>query len=338
MEPALSDLSRPIPLPQEARRLLGEVGAPPRLVAHLRLVHAVTEEILRWASPVLYFRRNATHDIEVGGQRIAEGEKISLWYISANRDEEVFEDPFRFDIRRDPNPHVAFGGGGSHFCLGNSLARLELTVEAPAGDPTPVSTERTTVLTASDADEEVRRDGRSAVLRRAAAAYLQRKRRRTISTMSMRMLGASSTTMAAEVESPNALRDFRDHVKMMAGRAVYSPWRVSTNPRLPVAKNVGAPPIRRSGAASPRARPSARMVPVSTPGAAYGSTWLLVTSHRVAPTPNPASRMPRGTARIASAEVMMTMGRTRMAMVRPPLMRLRPPVTPLRSCTKMAAA
>jgi cholest-4-en-3-one 26-monooxygenase len=89
-------------------------------------IDTATEEILRWASPVLYFRRTAMHDMEVGGQTIAEGDKISLWYISANRDEDVFDDPYAFDIARDPNPHIAFGGGGPHFCLGAQLARLEI--------------------------------------------------------------------------------------------------------------------------------------------------------------------------------------------------------------------
>jgi cholest-4-en-3-one 26-monooxygenase len=76
----------------------------------------------------MYFRRNVTQDIEVRGQEIKAGEKVSIWYASANRDEEKFEDPFRFDITRDPNPHIAFGGGGPHFCLGSSLARMEIRV------------------------------------------------------------------------------------------------------------------------------------------------------------------------------------------------------------------
>jgi cholest-4-en-3-one 26-monooxygenase len=84
------------------------------------------EEILRWASPVMYFRRNATKDFELRGETIKAGDKISLWYISANRDEDVFDEPFRFDITRQPNNHVAFGGGGPHFCLGAQLARLEI--------------------------------------------------------------------------------------------------------------------------------------------------------------------------------------------------------------------
>ncbi len=87
-----------------------------------------TEEILRWASPVMYFRRNVTRDVVVGGQRMQEGEKVTLWYISGNRDEDVFDDPFSFDVTRSPNNHIAFGGGGPHFCLGAQLARMEIYV------------------------------------------------------------------------------------------------------------------------------------------------------------------------------------------------------------------
>jgi cholest-4-en-3-one 26-monooxygenase len=93
-----------------------------------RYLASATEEILRWASPVMYFRRNATQDFELRGETIKAGDKISMWYVSANRDEEVFEDPFRFDITRDPNLHIAFGGGGPHFCLGAQLARMEIHV------------------------------------------------------------------------------------------------------------------------------------------------------------------------------------------------------------------
>jgi cholest-4-en-3-one 26-monooxygenase len=92
------------------------------------LINSATEEILRWASPVMYFRRNARQDVTLRDVTIKAGEKISLWYISANRDEDVFADPFAFDIGRDPNPHIAFGGGGPHFCLGAQLARLEIRV------------------------------------------------------------------------------------------------------------------------------------------------------------------------------------------------------------------
>jgi len=88
----------------------------------------MTEEVLRWATPVMYFRRNATRDFELRGETIKDGDKIALYYISANRDEDVFDDPFRFDIERDPNPHIAFGGGGPHFCLGAQLARMEIHV------------------------------------------------------------------------------------------------------------------------------------------------------------------------------------------------------------------
>ncbi len=84
------------------------------------------EEVLRWASPVLHFRRTATVDTEIRGRQIAAGDRVVIWHISANRDEEVWDDPFVFDITRNPNPHVAFGGGGSHFCLGANLARMEL--------------------------------------------------------------------------------------------------------------------------------------------------------------------------------------------------------------------
>ena len=87
-----------------------------------------TEEILRWASPVMYMRRNVTADTELRGQALKAGDKVSIWHVSANRDEDVFDDPFRFAIERQPNEHVAFGGGGPHFCLGASLARMELRV------------------------------------------------------------------------------------------------------------------------------------------------------------------------------------------------------------------
>jgi cholest-4-en-3-one 26-monooxygenase len=92
------------------------------------LGRTAAEEILRWASPVMYFRRNVVEDYEIGGTEIRAGDKVSIWYSSANRDETVFEDPFRFDITRHPNPHIAFGGGGPHFCLGASLARMEIQV------------------------------------------------------------------------------------------------------------------------------------------------------------------------------------------------------------------
>ena len=86
------------------------------------------EEIVRWATPVIHFRRTATRDTEIGGQAIREGEKVVLWYNSGNRDADAFEDPYRFDVRRQPNAHVGFGGPGPHFCLGAHLARREMTV------------------------------------------------------------------------------------------------------------------------------------------------------------------------------------------------------------------
>ena len=86
------------------------------------------EEIVRWASPVIWMRRTATRDTTLGGQPVEEGAKLLLFYSSANRDEAVFPDPFAFDLRRSPNDHVGFGGPGPHFCLGAHLARREITV------------------------------------------------------------------------------------------------------------------------------------------------------------------------------------------------------------------
>jgi cholest-4-en-3-one 26-monooxygenase len=99
-----------------------------RLLADRALASTAAEEIVRWVSPVNLFRRTATRDTELGGQAIAEGDKVVVFYASANRDESVFTAPQEFDIARDPNPHVGFGGGGPHFCLGRHLAALELRV------------------------------------------------------------------------------------------------------------------------------------------------------------------------------------------------------------------
>lgn len=90
------------------------------------LVVSAAEEILRWTSPVLQFARTAVEDFTLRGVRIRAGESVGMWYPSANRDEAVFRDPYRFDITRDPNRHLAFGGYGAHFCLGANLARWEL--------------------------------------------------------------------------------------------------------------------------------------------------------------------------------------------------------------------
>jgi cytochrome P450 len=92
------------------------------------LIPNATEEILRWATPVFHFRRTASRDVELHGQSIREGDKVVTWYISANRDPEIFPDPHRFDVKRTPNDHVTFGPGGPHFCLGAHLARLETKI------------------------------------------------------------------------------------------------------------------------------------------------------------------------------------------------------------------
>ena len=85
------------------------------------------EEFLRWASPVMHFRRTAQRDVELRGQKIKEGDRVSIWYASANRDEDVFENPMTFDILRSPNEHLGFGIG-PHFCLGANLARMEIRI------------------------------------------------------------------------------------------------------------------------------------------------------------------------------------------------------------------
>ena len=93
-----------------------------------RIAPTAVEEIVRWATPVTHFRRTVTRDTEIQGQRIGAGEKVVMWYNSANRDEAVFDQPYRFDVQRVPNEHVGFGGPGPHFCLGAHLARREITV------------------------------------------------------------------------------------------------------------------------------------------------------------------------------------------------------------------
>ena len=92
------------------------------------LVATAVEEMLRWVTPIKNMNRTVTRDLEFHGAQLHSGDKVLLLYPSANRDETVFDDPFTFDITRDPNDHVAFGGYGAHYCLGNSLARLELVV------------------------------------------------------------------------------------------------------------------------------------------------------------------------------------------------------------------
>jgi cholest-4-en-3-one 26-monooxygenase len=98
-----------------------------RLLQDPSLMPAAVDELLRWVSPVMHFRRTATADTEIRGQKIRAGDKVMIYYISANRDEEVFPDSDRFDVGRTPNDHLAFGIG-EHFCLGTNLARLEIRV------------------------------------------------------------------------------------------------------------------------------------------------------------------------------------------------------------------
>ena len=97
-----------------------------RLRDHPELWDSAVEEMLRWGTSIHNFRRTATRDTEIRGVRIAEGDKVVMYYASANRDSDVFEDPHTFDIGRTPKDHVTFGGGGVHFCLGASLARAEI--------------------------------------------------------------------------------------------------------------------------------------------------------------------------------------------------------------------
>ena len=112
---ALVGAARAAAAPRAARR----AARRPR-----RSCPGAVEEILRWANPLHYFRRTATGDTVLAGTKIAAGQKVAMMYTSANRDEAVFPDPHRFDIHRDPNPHLSFGTG-EHFCLGVHLARLE---------------------------------------------------------------------------------------------------------------------------------------------------------------------------------------------------------------------
>jgi cytochrome P450 len=92
------------------------------------MAKTAVEEVVRWASPVIYMRRRVMEDTAIGGQPMKAGEKVAMWYASANRDEAHFPDPYRFDLSRDPNPQVGYGAGGPHFCLGANLARREITL------------------------------------------------------------------------------------------------------------------------------------------------------------------------------------------------------------------
>ena len=99
-----------------------------RLLANPALIPTAAEEMVRWVSPINMLRRTATCETKLAGQTIAEGDKVVMFFASANRDEDVFAEPGEFDVGRDPNPHLGFGGGGPHFCLGRHLAALELRV------------------------------------------------------------------------------------------------------------------------------------------------------------------------------------------------------------------
>jgi cytochrome P450 len=103
--------------PDQRERLLADLDA---------VMPTAVEEFVRWATPVLTFRRTATRDAEIAGRPIAATEKVVLFYHSGNRDETAFEDPWSFDVTREPNHHLGFGGGGPHYCLGASLARTQL--------------------------------------------------------------------------------------------------------------------------------------------------------------------------------------------------------------------
>jgi cytochrome P450 len=122
---------------QEATRhsishgMLALMGRPDdlrRLQENPELLETATEEMIRWSTPIYQVRRTTIQEAELGGRRIGAGEKVVMWYISANFDETVFADPLRFDIERDPNDHVSFGTGGPHYCLGAPVARLQVKV------------------------------------------------------------------------------------------------------------------------------------------------------------------------------------------------------------------
>jgi cytochrome P450 len=102
-----------------------------KLIDDPSLIDSAIEEILRWVTPVMWFKRTPKQDTEIAGVPVKEGDKVVLWYASGSRDETVAPDPDRFDITRDKVQHQAFGGGGRHFCLGSPLARLELKLAIP---------------------------------------------------------------------------------------------------------------------------------------------------------------------------------------------------------------
>ncbi len=108
------------------RALIDNPEARQALLDDPSLWDSAVEEFLRWGTSIHNFRRTATRDTVLGGQEIKKGDKVVVYYMSANFDEDVFEDPFKFDITREPNDHLTFGGGGEHYCLGANLARVEI--------------------------------------------------------------------------------------------------------------------------------------------------------------------------------------------------------------------
>jgi cholest-4-en-3-one 26-monooxygenase len=86
----------------------------------------MVDEVIRWATPVNVFQRTALEDVDLRGVQVRKGQRVGLFYGAANFDPEVFENPYAFDILRDPNPHLSFGGHGSHYCIGANLARMEV--------------------------------------------------------------------------------------------------------------------------------------------------------------------------------------------------------------------
>ena len=114
--------------PISTRALMEDPSQRDLLLNDMALVPGAVEEALRMFPAFAHFRRTATKDAELGGCPIHKGDKVVMWYVSSNRDEEKFDDPDRFDVRREPNEHQAFGAGGRHFCLGTALARLELNI------------------------------------------------------------------------------------------------------------------------------------------------------------------------------------------------------------------
>jgi cholest-4-en-3-one 26-monooxygenase len=105
--------------PEQRERLMADIPG---------MMNTAVDEMLRWVSPVQYFRRTATADVELRGKRIKQGDKVTIWYGAANRDEEKFSNALQFDVGRTPNEHIAFGGRGPHYCLGASLAKLEIKI------------------------------------------------------------------------------------------------------------------------------------------------------------------------------------------------------------------